>query len=275
MTETSEPRSRTPAGLPWIAILIGCLLPGLSACRGFDPLESLFDAFRDPTPAEAAAMAVDRYDPDNRRRGLSLLAAAPFGGEEVYVRLYREAATDPDPTVRAVAVMALGLHGGPEDAPRIIANLTHPDRLVRWEAANSLQRIHNPEAVIPLIDALRDELPEVRQSAARALGQYARPVVLDALINALDDANFGVVDAAHGSLRLLTGQDLSNDPRQWVAWRQRTPAGEFFANQQPFLWQPFNRPPLWWQRVVPLNRQPAREAEKPAGVEENHPNSPG
>ncbi|MCC5828327.1 MAG: HEAT repeat domain-containing protein [Phycisphaeraceae bacterium] len=239
----------------------------LSACTGFDPLGELGVIDRDPTPTEAVQMATDRYDPDTRRRGLSFLAAAPFGGEEPYVRLYREAATDLDPTVRATAIMALGFHGRPADAAIIIGNLQHNSSMVRWESAKALQRIHNPEAVFPLIEALRDDQIDVRQAAATALGQYPRPVVVDALINALDDANFGVVATAKRSLIILTGQDHGTDPRTWAAWRREVAPEAMFEGGQDFQWQPFNRPRQWWQRAMPFGGRPAREPRPPTGLE--------
>ncbi|HEX7008479.1 MAG TPA: HEAT repeat domain-containing protein [Phycisphaeraceae bacterium] len=243
-----------------------CLL-GLTACRSNAPqthwLGELLEPIMPPTPAQAARDAFNVYDADLRRRSIALLAASPFGGEEPYVRTYRLLIDDPDATVRAACAQALSLHGGPQDAQLIIPLLRDSTAFVRWEAAKALQRIHNPEAVTPLIQALRtDEDADVRMAAAHALGQYAAPAVVQALIAALNDDHFGVAQASLASLRTLTGQALGPDGRQWLAWADQH-AGEWFAHQRPYTYQPYYKPPglldkmqFWRDHEPPAPRPP-------------------
>ncbi len=63
-------------------------------------------------------MATNEYSADDRQLGILLLANAPWGGADVYVRLYR-LGLDDEGAVRTAAVRAIGLHGSPDDAARI------------------------------------------------------------------------------------------------------------------------------------------------------------
>lgn len=230
-----------------------------------------------PTPAQAAAWAGDPYDPDKRFRGTVLLSNAPWGGESVYLRLYRaqlgalpDTQPDADPSVRAAAAFALGLHGSPEDAPTIAKLLTDDDRLVRLTAVRALQRIHNPQVIPALIDRTwpgpsdgrlapdEKRKPEsdtdIRAEAADALGQYADDRVFQALVAALGDDRFAVTSAARRSLTTLTGQDFADDRRAWLAWGE---GDKPFAGQTVYVYPTFSRERGWLERL-PFFPRPAR-----------------
>lgn len=232
-------------------LMITVLLTGCSeAFKGDTLLEPLIRDLFPPTPAQAARDAFNVYDPDKRRQSVALISAAPFGGEEPYVKMYRLLLDDPDASVRAACIKALGLHGRPEDVPRIMAYLSDRHAFVRWEAAQALQKLHHPIAVTALLRALReDEDPDVRQAAAEALGQYAEPRVFEALVGALDDPDFGVAQAARKSLVTLCGYDFGIDASLWLIWA-RQHSRDLFANQQVYLWQPFVRPRSWLDRLM-------------------------
>src|SRR5262249_21222139 len=141
-------------------------------------------------------------------RGMLLLANAPFGGGDAYLSLYRDRLKDTSPEVQAVAARALGMHGSPEDVPRLLPLTTSKDRMVRLDATRSLQRLYNPVAVPALVDRLdpsKEDDAEIRGEAASALGQYAEPKCLQALIAALADQSLLVNITAHNSLKTLTG----------------------------------------------------------------------
>ena len=258
----------TPIRLLALLVLAGGLLVG---CASDNPdtgiLAGLIDPTRTTSPAQAALNMLDMDNADNRRTGVAMIAGSPFGGEEVYLKVYRELIRDPEATVRAASARALGLHGSPDDAellaraidneivggatapgatPRMSYN--EPDPLVRWEAAKSLQKIHNTQAVRPLVDAmLRDTDGDVRAAAAAALGQYADPIVYDALLVALTDPQYRVVRASQESLTTLTGQDLGNDPDDWVAYRE-TSGEAIFADQQLYTYRPWVAPPRMFDK---------------------------
>ena len=94
---------------------IACIVTLLTAV-GCDTISSDFSQFSQsfvpPSPAEAARWAADPNDRENARRGTILLANAPWGGTEAYVKMYRLYAQDAlDPLVRAAALRTLdGLH---------------------------------------------------------------------------------------------------------------------------------------------------------------------
>src|SRR5690606_5691792 len=132
MTIRSTPlRILAASTAPVLAALSGCGI-GDSVPRG---AESILAAFQPPSPAEAAELALDPYSPDNRFQGILLLSNSDFGGQSVYVQLYRDSLNDADPGVRWVAVRALGRHGEIDDVPDILERLENDEPTVRAEAA--------------------------------------------------------------------------------------------------------------------------------------------
>ena len=242
---------RLAAG-PWAClILLSALALGVGGCKasGSGEGDGFFDEAFDmpPSPVEAVGMATDTTDADRRRQGILWLSAATFGGEDVYVELYRLFHNDPNPNVRAAAARALGLHGSTEDAALLMLLVEDENAFTRWQAANGLRMIHNIAAVEPLIrrlDPVVEEDPNVRRCAADALGQYPTITVFNSLVVALEDRDYGVVEAARNSLRTLTGHDAGLDPRDWSSWAAAN--GEsLFNNQQPYTYQPYTRPRYW------------------------------
>ena len=243
-------------------------LIGLAGCDVFDGYQpgatSLLSVFEPTTPDQAADWALDEYDANNRYQGLVLLANADFGGQPIYLNLYRERISDVDPGVRQAAVRALGLHGEPSDAITIAEMLQNDDdRLVRMTCARALQRLHNPEAIDALIQRMdfeAEQHAEVRAEAAHALGQYRDPLVLQNLIAALDDRSLTVNHNAMQSLETLTGQSLGYDTAIWLAWVEDHP--QPFAAARQYTYPGFNRPrhPVEWLPFIP---QPPKAPEAP------------
>ncbi|MEX1015968.1 MAG: HEAT repeat domain-containing protein [Phycisphaeraceae bacterium] len=224
-----------------------------------------------PSPSEAARDAFNVYSPDRRREAVDYLATAPFGGEPVYVRMYRLLIDDPDASVRASCAKALGLHGTAEDATAIIPLLRDDAAFVRWEAAKALQRLHNPDAAQPLATLLQDdEDADVRMEAATALGQYPSSAVFQTLVGALHDTDYGVARAARQSLRTLTGQDHGPEAGDWLAWADEQRSSEaMFAGRQTYTYQPWS-PPAGVLRRMQFWRDadPDAEPQTPAGLEQ-------
>jgi len=210
------------------------LLTGCGQSTQSNPLSQVIEPFMSPSPGQTARDAFNLYDADLRRQSITSLSAADFGGEEVYVRMYRLLMDDPDPTVRAACVKALGIHGHTQDAQLIAIQLEDVDPMVRWEAAKSLQHIHHESAVGPLIKILRDdEDVDVKMATAYALGQYAQPRVFHALVGTLNDQSFGVVYEGCRALCTLTGQDLGEDANDWMAWA-KAHHDNLFEYQKPY-----------------------------------------
>jgi hypothetical protein len=269
--------------------------------RKIEETGNIFAPFQPPTPAEAARMATNPFDADQRLRGITLLAFAPFGGEEVYVRLYEQAlgmppvsSADEDPGVRAAAARALARHGGPQHVPWIVPLLQDRDPRIRAEAARALQRLHNPVAIDPLIDRTRAVRTErmtspdgrvvtdaagqpmivqranepdaaVRAEAAVALAQYADPRVLQALIAALSDDSLLVTRAASTSLTTLTGQEFGEDPRAWLRWLNQR-SDNPFAERRQFVYPVFQRDRYWFEWLPLIPPPPNETPGSPAGM---------
>lgn len=220
-------------------------------------LGSLRDSFSPPTPLEAATWAVDTTDAENQRRGVALLASAPWGGAAAYVRLYRlYVEENSDPLVKAFALKALGRHGDASDAKLVATQLTSPFRIVRLEAARSLQRLHDPAVADTIWPRLLDPVEEadIRLELAVALGQYPTDAVFQALVNALDQRELGVNWAALDSLETMTGQDHGLDKAEWLSWKDANP--DAFTDEESYLYPVFRRELdlidylVFWQPVV-------------------------
>lgn len=221
----------------------GCgLVEDLGLQRNPNPT-NLFDVFTRPSPGQAARWAVDPFNADHRFRGTSLLASAPFAGDEVYLAMFEANSADPDPAVRAAAVRGLAHHGDPSHVPLIVDRLSDEDTLVRLAAARALQRIHNPEAVPALLRRLDEQAePEhaVRAACAHALGQYPQRRVLDSLAGALRDRSLSVNVNAREALVILTGRDdLSVDPEPWFRFVSTAEAP--FEQQSRYRYPVFQR----------------------------------
>lgn len=234
--------------LSWTACLTGCESTGFS----YDAIyEGFFGDEPPPTPSVAVAMMFNREDADQRRKGITWIAASPFGGEEEYLNSYRLFVTDPDPGVRAAAATALGRHGIVQDAMTLATLLRDDNDLVRWQAADGLRKLHNPETVPALIERLDPDIEgdaDTRATAALALGQYPDEIVFSRLTTALEQPDFNVVNAAHRSLTLLTGVDQGLDPLAWADWFDQTNTP--FANQQAYTYTLYDPDRDWFDQYV-------------------------
>lgn len=248
--------------------LAGVLVAGCASDNMRPGAESIFAMFAPPSPEDAARMATDEFDADQRYRGTRLLSTAPFAGEAPYIALFVDNADDPDPGVRAVALRALANHGRPEHAPILVKALADPERLVRWEAARGLQRLHSPGSIEPLLALLKEEKEpdvSVRTEAATALAQYAEARVVEALIEALADPQLAVNLATQASLRTLTGQDLGADSRAWLDW-YRGAGSDAFAGRSVFSYPAFSRKKVWYERLPFVPPPPNEPSLTPAGL---------
>lgn len=228
--------------------LSGCEATGVSYSSFY---EGFFGDEMPPSPTVAVAMMFNRDDADQRRAGISWIAASPFGGEKEYLNSYRLFVDDADPGVRAAAITALGRHGTVADAPTLATMLSDEDDLVRWQAADGLRKIHNPAVISKLIERLDPDVEEdadTRATIALALGQYPDRVVFSRLVTALEQREFSVVTAAHRSLTLLTGEDHGLEPQAWAKWFEVAAAP--FVNQQPYTYNLYEPKRDWFDQYV-------------------------
>ena len=143
-------RHAWPATLALLAYLPGCD----TASSDF---ASFTESFTPPTPQQASQWALDQRDAENQRRGTMLLANAPWGGERVYLAMYRlYVEENSDPLVKVAAIEALGRHGEATDAELVAKQLRDKSVQVRVAAAKALQRLHNPSVTTLICARLID-----------------------------------------------------------------------------------------------------------------------
>tara|TARA_B100000959_G_scaffold278027_1_gene335602 strand:- start:862 stop:1680 length:819 start_codon:yes stop_codon:yes gene_type:complete len=241
-----------------------------------DDFNNMANGFTPITPTQAAVMALDQHNPDERRRGLTLLANSPFGGAPDYLTLYRDyIEEDRDPLVRATAIKALARFGNSEDALIIMPWLsyaTSKSTQVRRASANALQRLHNPSVVLELLRSLRnrDEDSQVRNAAATALGQYPQPQVFKGLIEGLQSNDLSINLASAQSLHVLTGQVFGTDWDAWYEWGELTvDAGQnLFAYQSDYEYPTYQHEARWWDHLIFWEYRINERPDLPAGLKE-------
>jgi hypothetical protein len=221
-------------------------------------------------------MAVDQYDADERRTGITLLANSPFGGSPEYLKLYRDyVIEDRDPLVRAASIKALARFGVPDDALLIAPWLNRSveeSAQVRRAAAIAMQRLHNPTVVPTLLRSLRDqdEESQVRASVATALGQYPENQVFTGLIAALQATDFAINLSAAQSLHSLTGQVFGTDWDAWYEWGAIVVETEqnVFASMSVYEYPTYQHEARWWDTLTFWEHRIHERPDAPAGLKE-------
>jgi hypothetical protein len=190
--------------------------------------------------SELIAMALDPDDADKRRQGIMGLSQHPWGLKETVrvtddkgktkdvevLKVYHLIASMPheDPTVRGVAVNALGRAGNAKYITTVLACLDDDSLPLRWDSAIALDHVVGPQAIKPLEDhALRDPSVDVRSACAKALRHYKQQSVVESLCQCLNDQQFSVRFQAHASLVETTGRDLDYDADEWRMAITRNP----------------------------------------------------
>ena len=253
---------------PLPLLLLFSLLPVVGCDTISEDFTDFVDSLKPPTPFEAATWANDFNDPGKQREGVILLANAPFGGSEPYMRLYRILVEeDSDPLVRAAAIRALGQWGDTSDAAIIAKQLTNAYEQVRLESAKSLERIHDPKVSDDIWQRLVDEeeTEAVRIELAIALGQYPGDAEFQALLVALDDRSLALNLAAVDSLRVLTSENWGLSTTSWLSWYDSTTKP--FGEQETFLYPTFVRKITFFERLIFWSPVTFEKPSVPRGLE--------
>lgn len=96
--------------------------------------------------------------------------------------------------------------------------LRNPEPTVRAQAVLGLGLLKSHSAMPQIIDILAaDPIPTLRTAAAYALGQIGAPESLGPLIGALSDADAVTAGTARAALARFYGQDLGPQPAAWRA----------------------------------------------------------
>jgi HEAT repeat protein len=189
------------------------------------------------TPADAVRLMEDRRSADARREGIADLSSRfAFARVPPYTSRYQQIArSDPDYTVRAMAIRALNISRDASATPIFIAALDDDAEPVRLEGAKALANVPDPAAVPGLLRLVRgvretvvdghpstaQEDRDVRIAAADALRHYPTLDVERSLIGYLNETEFAVAWQARQSLVALTGQDMLYDEAAWLAYLVR------------------------------------------------------
>ncbi|RMB62180.1 HEAT repeat domain-containing protein [Tessaracoccus antarcticus] len=106
---------------------------------------------------------------------------------------------DPAPGVREVLTWAIARHGhAARDA--LIPLLTHPDPVVRAQAAHALSKVGDASVAPFVVPLLRDDDVVVASKAAQVLGRFGGHAALTALVGILGDGPDVVGDAVVAAL---------------------------------------------------------------------------
>lgn len=184
-------------------------------------VKKLFGGDPKKSPKQMAADAFNEKDPDIRRSGIEGLSMKKWALREPYLKYFArltEPKIEPDPTVRAVCVRALGRAHATKYQEEVNRALDDPSPVVRCDAATVLDEMPS-EVVITRLRSMAidtDETIDVRAAAARALKHYRTDEVYKTLLRALDDDDFTLRSAAHNSLVYMTGQDHGYNPENWA-----------------------------------------------------------
>ncbi len=165
------------------------LLRTLQALR--EPAQS---GWREVLSAVAQTERLRHPEPQVRfRAALGSTAGVPLED------LVQQLAADPEPGVREVLTWAIARHGLPaRDA--LVPLLTHPDAVVRAQAAHALSKVGDV-AVVPLVvPLLGDASVAVAAKAAQVLGRLGGPAAQQSLVGALGSGHDEIHDAVVAAL---------------------------------------------------------------------------
>lgn len=192
----------------------------------WDQVQRIYYWISGDSPFNAAKSLFDPNRPDKRRQAIMYLSRRKFGREDPYLKYYAEMArTDPDYTVRAMAIRALNRGRDRRVTSLYMQALEDKSDLVRLEAAKALANIPEPLAAAALMKHLenQDETTDVRVACADALRNYPTLDAAQVLVRALRDRNFAVSWQARKSLKLMTGRDYRYDQAAWLTYLSESP----------------------------------------------------
>jgi hypothetical protein len=191
----------------------------------YELVKDLIDFAKGDRPIDAAKSLIDPNFPDLRRRAIVKLTEKKWGRQDPYLKQYEQMAkSDPDPSVRAMAIRALNRGRDKRAIAVFLSALEERNESVRLEAAKALANVPDASAVGPLIRHMEhpEENVDVRIACADALRQYPTSEVAQALVRALRDRNFGISWQARKSLQLMTGHDFRYDTVAWLNYLSGT-----------------------------------------------------
>jgi hypothetical protein len=154
-------------------------------------------------------------DPDWKKRYAALQQLKP---EEAGLELLQQALSDPNTSIRRLAVAYLGDIKGDEVLPLLYQALRDKSVIVRRTAGDVLSDLGDPRAIPAMCEALRDPNKLVRWRAARFLYEVGDESAIPALRAAADDPEFEVSLQVRMALeRIESGEEAAG-----TVWQQMT-----------------------------------------------------
>lgn len=139
------------------------------------------------TETEVAHWSAQLRSSDDEKRREAVINLSRLDSEAA-VSALASALSDASPSVRALALAALGERADQTIVSQVIARLTSDkDAFVRKAAAYALGKFSGPQRTDALIAALRDKDQEVRSAATVSLGHHPDASAMAALASALSD----------------------------------------------------------------------------------------
>ena len=215
MKKYSQPELRFSA---FLAFVIAAMVVSVPVGCNKEPDGSLMLRPSMASTNDLIKMALDPDDADKRREGIVGLSQHPRGLEEKILRVYEVVATNftEDPTVRCVAIGALGRAGNAKYINVLVMGLGDSNVTIRWESAIGLDNVIGQEAVEPLRKhAINDLSVDVRACSAKALRHYKNRDIASTLARCMSDREFTVRHQAHAALVEISKQDKGFDAQAW------------------------------------------------------------
>lgn len=136
------------------------------------------------------------------------------------IPILAKALTDPQVSIRRLAVVYLGMIGGSEVLPYLFKALKDESVIVRRTAGDTLSDLGDPKAIGPMVEALKDPNKLVRWRAARFLYEVGDETAVPALKEAEEDPEFEIRLQIKMALeRIESGEEASG-----TVWQQMTKA---------------------------------------------------
>jgi hypothetical protein len=163
--------------------------------------------------------------PDNAVRGNAIAALGQLGFADVSPEPFQRLVKDPIPDVRQAALFGLTILAGPKGDLGMLDEvhqcLEDPDPQVRAEALIVLRKLRRKESVPPILAiSIKDLEPQVRAGAAQVLGAIGKEAkeATPFLVEMLKDEYHKVVEAAWIALNKIHEKDLDRSYSTWRDW---------------------------------------------------------
>lgn len=152
--------------------------------------------------------------------GLGVLADPFTSMAPIHAAVVSANSTNEIQSNAAFAILQIAIKTGIDSdgtmASALLSLVNSPDPSVRAQAVLSLGLIHANIALPQLTDLLAGDMaPDVRTAAAYGLGQIGSTASTQPLVNALRDPSELTAGAARAALVRIHGRDLGPDPDSW------------------------------------------------------------